>query len=81
MGTHGYLNTHRYSYSWYPRGYGTGTSIIFIQRGGDEYHIIRTHGYPLTSLVTPWRGVYGLSMNVDFSVSFKDDNFGKLPSY
>jgi len=30
--------------------YRAGTVIIFIQRGGDGYHIIRTHGYPLTSL-------------------------------
>ena len=50
MGTHGYLNTHGYRYSEYPRGYGAGTGIILIQRGGDGYHIIRTHGYPLTSL-------------------------------
>ena len=50
MGTHGYLNTHGYPYSEYPRGYGAGTGIIFIQRGGDMYHIICTHGHPLTSL-------------------------------
>jgi len=50
MNTHGYLNTHGYPHSGYPRGYGAGTSIIFIQRGGDGYHTIRTHGYPLTSL-------------------------------
>ena len=49
MGTHGYLNTHGYPYSGYPRGYEAGPGIIFIQRGGDEYHIIRAHGYPLTS--------------------------------
>ena len=40
MGTHGY-----------PQGYGTGTRIIFIQRGGDGYHTIRIHRYPLTSLM------------------------------
>jgi hypothetical protein len=50
MGTHGYLNTHGYPYSGYPRAYEAGTGIICIQRGGDMYHIIRTHGYSLTSL-------------------------------
>ena len=50
MGTHGYLNTHGYPYSGYPRAYEAGTGIICIQRGGDMYHIIRTHWYPLTSL-------------------------------
>ena len=45
MNTHGYPNTRGY-----PRGYGVDTSIIFIQRDGDGYHTIRTHGYPLTSL-------------------------------
>jgi len=51
MNTHGYLNTCGYSHSGYPRGYGTGTGIIFIKRVRDEYHTIRTQGYPLTSLV------------------------------
>ena len=51
MGTHVYLNTRKYPHSGYPRGYVAGTSIIFIQRGGDEYHIIRTNGYSLTSLI------------------------------
>jgi len=57
MGTHEYLNTHRYPHSGYPRGYGADTYIIFIQRGGDGYHTIRTHGYPLTSLAVSflWR--------------------------
>jgi len=50
MNTHGYLNTRGYRHSGYPRGYGAGTDIRFIQRGGDEYHTICTHGYPLTSL-------------------------------
>ena len=50
-GTHGYLNTHGYPWSGYPRGYGEGTYIIFIQRSGDMYHTICTHGYPSTSLV------------------------------
>ena len=51
MGTHGYLNTHGYPHSGYPQGYRAGTSIIFIQRDGAGYHTIRTHGYPLTSLL------------------------------
>jgi hypothetical protein len=51
MGAHGYLNTHGYQYSGYPRGYGADMGIIFIQRGGDMYHIIRIHGYPLTFAV------------------------------
>jgi len=46
INTHGYLNTHGY-----PRGYRAGTYIIFIQQGGDMYHTIRTHEYPLTSLL------------------------------
>ena len=50
MGTHGYLNTHGYPYSGYPRGYGAGTGIILIQRGGDGYHVIRTYVYLLISL-------------------------------
>jgi len=48
MGTHEYLNTHGYPHSGYPREYGADTGIIFIQRGGDGYHTIRTHEYPLT---------------------------------
>jgi len=40
-----------YPYSEYPRGYGADMGIIFIQRDGDEYHTIRTHEYPLTSVV------------------------------
>jgi len=28
-------------------GYRADTGIIFIQWGGDGYHTIRTHGYPL----------------------------------
>ena len=39
-----------YSYSGYTRGYRAGTCIIFIQRGGDEYHTICIYGYPLRSL-------------------------------
>jgi len=50
MNTHGYFNTHMYPYSGYPRGYGTDTGMIFIQRGRHEYDTIRTNGYPLTSL-------------------------------
>jgi len=55
MGTHGYLNTRGYPHSGYPRGYGAGTGIIFIKRGGNGYHTIRTYGYPLTSLIPYWR--------------------------
>jgi len=55
MGTHGYFNSHRYPHSGYPRGYGAGTEMIFIQRGGHGYPTIRTHGYPLTSLLKPMR--------------------------
>ena len=44
MNTHGYLNTNGYPHSGYPRGYGAGTGIIFIKRGGHGYHAIRTHG-------------------------------------
>jgi len=51
MGTHEYLNTRGYQHSGYPRGYGAGTGIIFIKRGGHGYLTIRIHGYPLTSLV------------------------------
>jgi len=67
MGTHGYLNTHGYPHSGYPRGYGVGTCIIFIQRGGDEYHTIRTYGYPLTSLTQMLK----LSHNVNAYMFFK----------
>jgi len=49
MGTHGYLNTCGYPHSGYSRGYSADTGIIFIQR--NEYHNIRIHGYPLTSLI------------------------------
>jgi len=48
---HGYCNTRGYPHSGYPRGYGVDTDIIFIQRDGDEYRTIRTHGYQLTSLL------------------------------
>jgi len=51
MGTHEYLNTHRYPYSGYPREYVASTGIIFIQRGRDGYHTMCTHGYPWTSLI------------------------------
>jgi len=44
MNTHGYLNTRGYPHSEYSRGCGEGTSIIFIQRSGNEYQTIRTHG-------------------------------------
>jgi hypothetical protein len=50
MGTHGYLNTRGYPYNGYPRRYRADTGIIFIQRGGDGYHVILIHGYPLTSI-------------------------------
>jgi len=52
-----------HEYSWIPQylhltrmmGTHTGTRaetcIIFMQRSGYEYHIIRTYGYPLTSLI------------------------------
>jgi len=50
MNTHGYLNTHWYPHSGYPRGYGAVTSIIFIKQDGNGYYTIRTYGYPLTSL-------------------------------
>jgi len=49
MNTPGYL-TRGYPHSGYPRGYGTDTGIIFIKRGRDVYHTIRTHWCPLTSL-------------------------------
>jgi len=52
MGSHEYLNTHEYPHSGYPRGYGAGTGIIFIQRGEDGYHTIRTYEFPFTSLIT-----------------------------
>jgi len=38
MNTHGYLNTRGYPHSGYPRGYGAGTGIIFIQRGRVSYY-------------------------------------------
>jgi len=50
---HGYSwipQYHGYPHSGYPRGYGADTGIIFIQQDGDEYHTIRTHGYPLRAL-------------------------------
>jgi len=51
MGTHEYPWVSKYP--WITRtDIGTGTGTIIIQRGGDGYHTTRTHGYPLTSLVT-----------------------------
>jgi len=50
MGTHEYSWIHQYPHSGYPRGYGASMCIIFIQQGGDGYHTICTHGYPLASL-------------------------------
>jgi len=61
MGTHGYFNIRGYPHSGYLRGYWADTGIIFIQLGGDEYHSIRTHGYPLTSLRQPLPFLFLLS--------------------
>jgi len=47
---------------------GIDMGTIFIQRGGDEYHSTRTHGFPLTSLNIGYNGfprnlrVLGLSL-------------------
>jgi len=36
--------------SWVPMNTSIPTGIIFIKRGGNEYHTICTHRYPLASL-------------------------------
>jgi len=46
MNTHGYLNIRGYLYSGYAQGYEADTSIIFIQRSGNEYHTICIYRYP-----------------------------------
>jgi len=51
MNTYGYLNACGYPHNGYLQGYRADTGIIFIQRKGDGYHTICTHGYLLTSLV------------------------------
>jgi len=47
------MGTHEYPWILQYPWYGADTGMIFIQRDGHGFHTIRTHGYPLTSLLFP----------------------------